>query len=71
MREEGAIGGMTMTHPSMMVADQRRCFGCRKSDFALQALIEGHTTETKHVLVVLLQLHSSVSEVCLDLPVGL
>jgi hypothetical protein len=53
------------------VDTHRRRFGCRKSDLALQALIEGRAAKTEHVLVVLLRWHSSGSEVRLGFPVGL
>jgi hypothetical protein len=53
------------------VDPQRRRFGRRESDFALQTLIEGRAAKTQHVQVVALRWHSSGSEVRLGLPVGL
>ena len=53
------------------VDPQRRRFGCRESDFALQRLVECRALETKRVRVVALRWHSSGSEVRLGLPVGL
>jgi hypothetical protein len=53
------------------VDPQRRRFGCRKSDFALQRLVECRALETERVRLVALRWHSSVSEVRLGLPVGL
>jgi hypothetical protein len=49
------------------VDPQRSCFGCRKTDFALQALIEGRAANSERVLVVLLRWHSSGIEVRLGL----
>ncbi len=50
---------------------QRRRFGRRESDFALQRLVEGRAAKTKHVRVVALRWHARGSEVRLGLPVGL
>ena len=49
------------------VHPQRRRFGCRESDFALQRLVECRALETKRVRLVALRGHSSGSEVRLGL----
>jgi hypothetical protein len=53
------------------VDPQRRGFDRRKSDFALQGLVECRALETERVRLVALRWHSSGSEVRLGLPVGL
>jgi hypothetical protein len=53
------------------VDPQRRRFGRRESDFALQAQIKGHAAKPERVRVVLLRWHSSGIEVRRGLPVGL
>jgi hypothetical protein len=59
------------TSLNIEVDPQRRRFGRRKSDFALQRLVEGRALETERVRLVALRWHSSGSEVSLGLPVGL
>ena len=56
---------------NMEVDPQRRCFGRRESDFALQGLVECRALDTERVRLVALRWHSSGSEVRLGLPVGL
>jgi hypothetical protein len=56
------------------VDPQRSRFGCHKSDFALQRLVECRalsSLETKRVRLNALRWHFSGSEVRLGLPVGL
>ena len=53
------------------VDPQRRCFGRRESDFALQGLVECRALEMERVRLAALRWHSSGSEVRLGLPVGL
>jgi hypothetical protein len=53
------------------VDPQRRHFCRRKSDFAVQALVGCRALEKERVRLVALRRHSSGSEVCLSLPVGL
>ena len=53
------------------VEPQRRRFGCRQSDFALQRLVKCRALETERVRLVALRWHSSGNEVRLGLPVGL
>ena len=53
------------------VDPQRRRFGRRESDFALQRLVECRALETERVRLVALRWHSSGSEVRLGLLVGL
>jgi hypothetical protein len=50
---------------------QRRRFGRRESDFALQRLEECRALETKRVRLVALRWNASGIEVRLGLPVGL
>jgi hypothetical protein len=50
---------------------QRRRFGRRESDCALQTLIEDRAAKPERVQVILLRWHSSGIEVRLGLPVGL
>ena len=59
------------TSLNIEVDPQRRRFGRRKSDFALQRLVEGRALETERVRLVALRWHSNGSEVRLGLPVGL
>jgi len=53
------------------VDPQRRCFGCRESDFALQRLVECRALETELVRLIALRWHSCGSAVRLVLQVGL
>ena len=53
------------------VDPQRRRFGRRESDFALQRVVNGRALETERVRLVALRWHSSGSEVRLGLPAGL
>ena len=53
------------------VDPQRRCFGRRESDFALERLVECSVLESERVRLVALRWHSSGSEVRLGLSVGL
>ena len=53
------------------VDPQRRCFGRRESDFALERLVECRVLESERVRLVSLRWHSSGSEVRLGLLVCL
>jgi hypothetical protein len=55
----------------IVVDPQRRRFGCRESDFALQRLVERCALETERVRLIALRWHSRGSEVRVGLPVGL
>ena len=54
-------GGYYATALDIEVDPQRRRFGCRESDFALQRLVECRALETERVRLVALRWHSSVS----------
>jgi len=64
-------GGDYATSLNIEVDPQRRRFGRRKSDFALQKLVECRASKPERVRDVLVRRHSSGSEVRLGLPVGL
>ena len=68
--KERALGVRRRHSRRIEVNPQRRRFGRRESDFALQALIECRAAKTELVRVVL-RWHSRGSEVRLGLPVGL
>ena len=53
------------------VDPQRRLFGCRESDFALQRLVECLALEAERIRMVAMRWHSSSREVRLGLQVGL
>jgi hypothetical protein len=57
--KENALGGNYATFLNIKVDPQRRRFGRRESDFALQALIEGRAAKPERVQVFLLRWHSS------------
>jgi hypothetical protein len=63
-------GSYYATSLDIEVDPQRRCFGCRESDYALQRLVECRALEKKRVRLVALRSHSSGSEVRLGLPVS-
>ena len=63
--------GNYTTTLNIEVDPERRCFGRRESDFALQRLEECSALETQRVRLVALRWHASGSEVRLGLPVGL
>jgi hypothetical protein len=75
--EEGSPRGSVhwgcdyITALKIEVDPQRRRFGRRESDLALQILVECRASNPEQVRDVLLRWHSSGSEVCLGLPVGL
>ena len=52
---ERALGLLLSTAHDIEVDPQRRRFGCRESDFALQRLVECRALETKRVRVVALR----------------
>ena len=55
-REKKRALGLLLCHgPRIEVDPQRRRFGCRESDFALQRLVECRALETKRVRVVALR----------------
>ena len=55
-RERERELGLLLCHiPRIEVDPQRRCFGCRESDFALQILVECRALETKRVRLVALR----------------
>ena len=68
-------GCYNATARDIEVDPQRRRFGRRESDFALQRLLECRALETERVRLVALRRHASGSEVGsevrLGLPVGL
>ena len=75
-RERERALGLLLCHSPRTALDievhpQRRRFGCRESDFALQRLVECRALETERVRLVALRWHSSGSEVRLGLPVRL
>jgi hypothetical protein len=55
--------GYDTTSLDIEVDPQRRRFGSRKSDFALQALVECRALELKRFRLIALRWHSSGSEV--------
>jgi hypothetical protein len=63
--------GYDTTTLDIEVDPQRRRFGSRKSDFALQALVECRALEPKLFRLIALRWHSCGSEVRFGLPVGL
>ena len=70
-REGACVGGATTSQPSTLRLIRNAAALCRrKSDFALQALVEGRAAKMDLVRVVL-RWHSCGSEVRLGLPVGL
>ena len=75
--EEGSARGNVhwgydyATALNIEVDPHRRRFGRRKSDFALQVLVECRALESERVRLVALRWHSSGTEVRLGLPVGL
>jgi hypothetical protein len=52
---EHALGLLLETALAIEVDPQRRCFGCRDSDFALQRLVECLALETERVRLVALR----------------